>query len=186
MAEHRPVLDPSVLHRLSTSMESIAAAWEADVTELRRAETKLADTERLLNSASDRASTLQADLRTARAENKGLLLRNAHLEAQVHTLYETSLDARDAVINLLGGVASRAVQAAQTAPAIKHVGEEAPAAVSAHAEPKPKLEDLEEDDGTHFPRGRPQFLQSTDAPPALRRATLPPSPFVSRHVMAAE
>lgn len=112
MPEHRPILDPTILGRLSTSMVQFEQAWLADVTELRRVEAKMAAIERLLNSATDRASALQGDLRAARQENADLIRRNAHLEAQVQKLYENSLDAKDALEHL----AARAVEAARTAP----------------------------------------------------------------------
>lgn len=115
MAEpHRLVLDPGVARRVGESMGAFADAWEADIAALREAEARVADTERLLNAATDRADNLQADLRAARQENSDLLKRNAHLEAQVQSLYEKSLDAKDALSHL----AERAVESARTAPPV--------------------------------------------------------------------
>jgi hypothetical protein len=115
MAEqHRPVLDPAVARRVGESMGVFADAWQGDIDELRRVETELADTQRLLNAATDRANDLQGDLRTVRQENADLIKRNAHLEAQVQSLYEKSLDAKDA----LGHLAERAVESARSAPPV--------------------------------------------------------------------
>jgi hypothetical protein len=145
MTEHRPILDPTILGRLAGSMAHFETAWLADLVELRRVEGKLGDTERLLNAATDRASDLQADLRTARQENSDLIKRNAHLEAQVQNLYEKSLDAQDA----LGNLATRAVDAARTAPMVA---------------PRQEWKDPEknpagDDDGTDLPRGQPVIFQ---------------------------
>lgn len=113
MAEHRLSLDPGIIRRLAGSMETISDAWAGDLAELRRVEDELAETKRTLNAATDRASDLQGDLRSARQENTDLIRRNAHLEAQVQKLYENSLDAKDALEQL----ATRAVEAARTTPA---------------------------------------------------------------------
>jgi hypothetical protein len=188
MTEHRPVLDPNILRRLASSMENIAAAWESDVTELRGTEARLADTIRTLNAVTDRANDVSGDLLSARAENKALLLRNAHLEAHVQALYDRSLDAQD----LLGALASRAVDVARGAPAAEPGGEKPapvaappPAATRISVAPDQEPDDFGDDDGTNLPRQRPKFLQAMAA--EQPRRTIPPqNSFGTPQAMAAE
>lgn len=179
MSEHRPVLDPSILGRLATSMVQFEQAWLSDVEQLRAFEQKLLDTERLLNAATDRSSDLQADLRAARQENSELIRRNAHLEAQLQKLYENSLDAKDALINLAG----RAVEVARTAPTVQsrnetpaHVEQPAPRRTSG-AWKDPEKNPPGDEDGTKLPAGMPSFISVT-RPPINQ--------FQSQHAVAAE
>jgi len=141
VTEHRSILDPAILGRLATSMVQFEQAWQADLVELRRTEEKLADAIRSLNSADDRASHLEADLRQIREENKALLLDNAHLKAQVQALYDNSQDAKTALDNL----AARAVDAARTVPSEWKDPEKNPPG---------------DNDGTGLPRGQPEFIHS--------------------------
>jgi septal ring factor EnvC (AmiA/AmiB activator) len=170
MTEHRLVIDPGVMRRLANSMVAFANAWDGDIAELRRVESELEDTKRLLNAATDRASDLQGDLRAVRQENADLIKRTAHLEAQIQSLYDKSLDARDA----LGSLATRAVDVARTAPT-----------VAAHSQWKdPEKTPPGENDGTGLPRGQPAFLHKQSNQPAPIRP--PANEFQPRHAVAAE
>jgi regulator of replication initiation timing len=156
MTEHRAILDPAILGRLATSMEQFEGAWLNDLAELRRLEGKLADTERLLNAATDRSSDLQADLRATREENKALILDNAHLKAQLQSLYDNSQDAKLALDNL----SLRAVDAARSIPSQEWKD----------PEKKPRGDD----DGTDLPRGQPMFMTSQSAEQSEESRTLIP------------
>lgn len=145
MSEHRLTLDPSAVTRLSENLAVIEEAWQGDIAELRRVEGELEGTMRLLNAATDRANDLQADLRSVRQENADLLKRNAHLEAQVQSLFEKSRDAQEA----LGSLANHAVGAARTAP---------PRSVVTGEWKDPEKNPPGDDDGTDLPSGAPAFI----------------------------
>ncbi|WP_158231227.1 hypothetical protein [Bradyrhizobium sp. C9] len=185
MAEHerRVELDPSVLTRLGTNMETIGQAWQADVDELNTARDQIQMLRRELDQADDRVSNLQADLTASRSEVQRLLQRNAFLEAHTQRLFETAHNVGDSMKSL----AESAVDVARHAPAgaptgatpVRADGTTAPRPivvaapkVSAPIQPAPTrprtLEDVRrenlaadaEDDGTGLPPGKPQFLRT--------------------------
>jgi hypothetical protein len=156
MAEHRPVLDPSILARMASSMDSIREAWEADVAEIRR---QLGETENLrrdLTAAIDRAELYQVEMQAAKDENRRLIEEKAHLEAQVQKLTENSLDARD----MLGALAVRAAESVRNIPS---TATGAPVTAAEVARPG-EISDEPEDDGTGLSQESPTFLRRTAIP----------------------
>lgn len=151
MTEHRLVLDPDVAIRVGAGVVAFAEAWKGDVAALRRVEGELADTQRMLNAAADRASGLQGDLAAAREENRALINRNAYLEAQIQSLYEKSHDAKDVMESL----ASKAVEVARAAPSV---------------EPRPQWRD---------PEKKPPASDEDEPPASFRRpaSLLPTNEF---------
>jgi septal ring factor EnvC (AmiA/AmiB activator) len=154
MTEHRLVLDPDVARRVGAGVVAFAEAWEGDIAALRRVESELAETQRMLNAAADRASGLQGDLAAAREENRALINRNAYLEAQIQSLYEKSHDAKDVMESL----ASKAVEVARAAPSV---------------EPRPQWRD---------PEKKPPVDDEEQPPESFRRGTavLAPNEFQPR------
>lgn len=112
MTEHRVTLEPSVISRLGNTMQEFSDAWQADVDDLRAAKGQVELLNRELKAATDRCDGVISDLRSERERNEALVRRNAFLEAQLQTQYETTLDARDA----LSKVADRAAETARAAP----------------------------------------------------------------------
>jgi len=184
LAEHRNVMDPSVLHRIASNMESIAEAWQADIDALHAETDRANGLERELNTTMDRASNLQADLRSTMERLEGVIYRNAFLEAQVQRLRDTSLDARDT----LAAIASQAEQVAHeesaaaaparaAAPLAGEVKTEQARVVPPQPEPTQPSHD-DEDDGSGLPPGTPEFLRTPlpdgvdfSAPAPVRQVT---------------
>jgi chromosome segregation ATPase len=165
--ERRPVIDPSILGRMSASMDSIRAAWEADVAELNELKAKNADMERIMHSHADRLNDTLHDLANERRLNIDLVHRNAQLEADLRMLANTSLEARDH----LNTLAARAEQSTQIQQAAATSAPTAPPAAPAQTDNERLheravnlvrqigLDDSElDDDGTGLPPGMPEFV----------------------------
>ncbi|UPT99314.1 hypothetical protein J4G48_0015220 [Bradyrhizobium barranii subsp. apii] len=127
--QHRSILSPDTLTRLSGTMAEFASAWSADVEALRTAEAELATTKVLLGTANMRRDDLQGDLDAALAANKSLMDRNAFLEAQILLIADRAQDAEngmaavrqrvDATVRADGTVRDRvSAAAAPVAPAV--------------------------------------------------------------------
>lgn len=165
MDEHRPVLDPSILARLQASIEPIQRAWASDVARLRIAEDRLAFTDRELQLEKERVGSLRADIAQIRADNHGLLKRNAHLEAQLGRVFDNSVDAEGA----LRALRERAVEAVRTAPTTSDVMLRKPWRY-------PEKNPPGEDDGTALPPGAPLIFQR----PGSSADRLPTNEFSQR------
>jgi hypothetical protein len=186
---HRVVLDPSILGRMSSSMDHVREAWEGDVITLRATQQRLEDTERRLNSATDRLNDISADLRETKEANIVLINRNAQLAAQIQRLVESSVDAK----KTLESVVDRALQSARDLPQVQlrtpPTRQAAPVAASTpeptHVEAPqtaPVRDEFDQDDGTGLPTGKPVFLQSNE----IHRTLLPVNDFGPRLQAAAE
>ncbi len=177
MAEHRVVMDPTILNRLGENMRNIGDAWQHDVDNLHEAIGRIESLTRELNAATDRASDRQADLMAERAETRRLVERNAFLEAQCQRLFDLSRGAQDG----LAEIADQAVQVARDAPSREPVRVDGTTAARPVPAPPPQvqpargstrtLQDVRrpgdglksqepEDDGTGLPQDPPAFLRT--------------------------
>lgn len=159
-ADHRVILDPSILGRMALTMETIQAGWETDVAAIGRLQAELSDTRRLLDAAADRADGLQGDNASLKQQNLDLIHRNAYLEEQYRRLFDCSIDARDALNKLAGRVADSArASAPVTAESQPKAPVPTPKPEVPVAEKRAPLTGIEAgDDGTGLPQGRPSFL----------------------------
>ncbi len=181
MAEHRVVMDPTILNRLGENMRNIGDAWQHDVDNLHEAIGRIESLTRELNAATDRASDRQADLVAERAETRRLVERNAFLEAQCQRLFDLSRGAQDG----LAEIADQAVQVARDAPParppVRTDGTTTVRPVPPPPPPSPPsatrgstrtLQDVRrsddglklhepEDDGTGLPQDPPAFLRTS-------------------------
>ncbi|WP_454629651.1 hypothetical protein [Bradyrhizobium cenepequi] len=177
MAEYRVALDPGVIFRVGESMKQFSEAWQRDVEALAAANGRVEELMRELNAATDRANSLQGDVRAERERNEELVRRNADLEAQMRALVQSSLSARDTLASLV----NLAAEGARVAPAAKTPPVRADGTTAQRPAPQPSAVAVQ--------RARDQLAEASASAPqqfAPARASARPAPRTLEDVRREE